>query len=194
MTDEPTGTTQDVATETPPAPATPDVEIASAETPEPTDKHARTEQRLRRERNAAREQLTALQAQLESLKSEKETRMAEETQAQLTELQTQLEAARTELRQERLKASLTGKVVDVDAALKLLGTEHLAEDGTPKVDAFLERYPFLAASPAAAPTAPGGGGGSQGTGGKKYTQADLDRMTPAEINANWDAIQKDLNS
>jgi len=45
-------------------------------------------------------------------------------------------------------ASLTGKVADPKAALKLLEEAHLTDEGDVNVTALLEAYPFLAPAPA----------------------------------------------
>ncbi len=81
------------------------------------------------------------------------------------------------------RAAITGKVADATAALKLLDeTRHLDQDGAVKVDALLTDYPFLAPKALAgsipAPDAT-----------KTINAADLQRMTPEEINKNWDAVK-----
>lgn len=52
-----------------------------------------------------------------------------------------------EIRRERTLRTLTGKVVNEEAAYKLLDDTHLDEDGNVNLDAFLESYPFLKPAP-----------------------------------------------
>jgi predicted nuclease with TOPRIM domain len=51
-------------------------------------------------------------------------------------------------------ASLTGKVADPKAALKLLEEGHLTDEGDVNVPALLEAYPFLAPAQAGRPSVP----------------------------------------
>ena len=78
-----------------------------------------------------------LEDRLKALEAERATEKAE----LVTE-----RAARTAAER---KAALTGKVIDPDAALRLLDDEFIT-DGTVDTDAFLKKFPFLA--PAAVPT------------------------------------------
>lgn len=82
------------------------------------------------------------------------------------------------------RAAITGKVADATAALKLLDeTRHLDQDGAVKVDALLTDYPFLA------PKALAGSSIPAPDATKTINAADLQRMTPEEINKNWDAVK-----
>jgi hypothetical protein len=67
---------------------------------------------------------------------------AYKTRAEEAERKAQ-EAEAARLQSARI-ASLTGKVADPKAALKLLEDEHLTADGDVNVDALLKAYPFLA--------------------------------------------------
>ncbi|AFZ66075.1 capsid assembly scaffolding protein Gp46 family protein [Deinococcus peraridilitoris] len=64
------------------------------------------------------------------------------------------------------RAALTGKVVNADAALKLMDPDkHLDAEGNLNVDALLKDHPYLApTTQSAGATAPNGGGGTQQTG------------------------------
>ena len=88
------------------------------------------------------------------------------------------------------KAALTGKVRNVDAALKLLDDSHIGADGKIDVDAFLSSYDFL--KPIEAPTSPSVGGPNPAGGGGGFTWEKIKKMTPAEVNANWKQIQETL--
>jgi hypothetical protein len=84
-------------------------------------------------------QKASLEEQVEAFKAR-----AEEAERKATEA----EAARV---QAARVASLTGKVADPKAALKLLEDSHLTDDGDVNIDAFLNAYPFLAPAPATKP-------------------------------------------
>jgi len=88
------------------------------------------------------------------------------------------------------KAALTGKVRNVDAALKLLDDSHIGEDGSIDVDAFLSSYDFL--KPAAGPASPSLGGPNPAGGGGGFTWEKVKKMTPAEVNASWEQIKATL--
>jgi hypothetical protein len=97
------------------------------------------------------------------------------------------EAERARVNAER-RASLTGKVADANAALKLLDDAHLDKDGNVNVDALLTAYPFLApAQPGRAPVA---SANAPRTAAAALTLDDLAGMTPDEINANWHLLKK----
>ena len=88
---------------------------------------------------AERLQKASLEEQLEAFKARTEDAERKATEAELARVQ----AARV--------ASLTGRVADPKAALKLLDDAHLTEDGDVNVDALLNAYPFLAPAPAQKP-------------------------------------------
>jgi hypothetical protein len=115
------------------------------------------------------------------VEAEKRARMdeAERLKADLADRDAKIAAAEAKaLAAERI-AELTGKVVDPKAALRLW-----EEDDT--LDTFLKRHPYMAPTQdrqaAPAPNGP------QGTP-RKITRDNIDRMTPDEINKNWDAVK-----
>ena len=62
------------------------------------------------------------------------------------------------------------------------------------VAAFLKANPEFVANSQSAGSG-GGSGAGAGTGkagGKTYTKAEIEAMSPEEINANWDAVQASL--
>lgn len=124
------------------------------------DKVKREAQRLRSERNKAREELEALKGQLTEINAAKERQMQEDVQKQIEALNAERDALRSELNRTRDMSALNGKVRDPEAALKLLEADHRADDGSILVDKLLERYPFLAAEEKVA-SVPGGGGANR---------------------------------
>lgn len=90
----------------------------------------------------------SLQEQLEALKK------------QLDEKDAAASAAAERATLAERKVTLAGKVVDPDAALKLLNPDrHLTQDGAVNVDALLSDFSFLAPTKSVTP-APGGSGGA----------------------------------
>jgi len=183
---EPAGGSGGGTPATPPADGagTPPVEGGKSFTQEDIDKII--QQRLARERKQWEQQVEE--------EKRKATMTAEEKlKADLDAANRKAAEAEARVTAAERKASLTGRVVNVDAALKLLDPDkHLDDTGSINVDAFLKDHPYLAPTQqSAGPTAPNGGGGAQPTG-RKFTEADLERMSPGEINANWDRIQADL--
>ena len=105
------------------------------------------QERLARESKKIREQeRKAYEAELAEQKRQADL----SEQERVKEQQAQLEQQRAELEQERLQfarsRSLTGKVVDVDKALRLVEDKHIQDDGTLDVDAFLADNSFLQAT------------------------------------------------
>lgn len=144
-----------VATEVAPEP----VHTGDATETPGLDKVKREAQRLRSERNKAREELETLRGRLTEIEATKEKQMQEETQRLIEQLNAERDALKSELSRTRDMATLSGKVRDPEAALRLLDAAHRAEDGTIQLDKLLERYPFLAAESVA--VVPGGGGVSR---------------------------------
>lgn len=126
------------------------------------DKVKREAQRLRSERNKAREELEVIKGRLTEIESTKERQMQEETQRMIEQLNAERDALRSELNRTKDMATLGGKVRDPEAALKLLEADHRADDGSILVDKLLERYPFLATE--AGPSSVPGGGGANRSG------------------------------
>lgn len=68
----------------------------------------------------------------------------EAARAEADDLRAQLASAQEAAQRANWKASLSGKVANPDAAIKLLEDKHLSEDGQVNVDALLADYNFLA--------------------------------------------------
>ena len=105
-------------------------------------------EKLRKEAATYRTKLRTLEEQADASKKEAERAKLDD----LGKLQAELEDARKQvtdrdslLRQERDARALTGKVVDVDAALKLADDTLRDDDGNLLTAKLLERYAFLAA-------------------------------------------------
>jgi len=109
----------------------------------------------------------------------------ERAKAEADEVRKQLEMERTARTAAERRATLTGKVADPTAALRLLDEEeHLDADGNVNVKALLETYPFLA---------PAGGSvdlpGARTHKQPKLTMDDVKKMTPAQVNERWAEVQ-----
>lgn len=144
--------------------ADPEGEIDEAD-PTAIAKFKRREQRLRTERNTAREALAAAQTRVQELEAQMADQENTQTAEQLAAVSAERDAARTELADLKTAQALTGKVVDVGAARKLLDPEKHLTDGVPDPAKLIADYPFLSTVPTT-DTAPDGGGGPQNTGGK----------------------------
>jgi len=152
---------------------------------------------LRREAAEYRKRLRELEAKVKADEDAKLTE-AERLQNRLAELERQ-QAEYERERQERtlkyeimLAANKLG-IVDADAAYKLLDLAQVeyADDGTPKN---LDRV--LASLVKARPYLVGGGSGTSTTNPARQATLTMDtirRMTPDEINKNWDAVQAALS-
>lgn len=98
----------------------------------------------------------------ESEEKTKRARMDESDRlkADLADRDRRIEEAEAKATAAERRASLTGKVADPAAALRLLDDDHLNADGNVNVDALLKAYPFLAptqeraSAPAASTGAP----------------------------------------
>lgn len=171
-------------TQTPPAPTEQAPAPAPAPaTPEPAKPQVLNVEQIVQQRDAAQQELAALKQQL----ADKEKQMADEQNVQTTEAlaaaQAERDAARAEVEQLKLEKELTGKVLDPDAAIKLMGSSYRKDDGSLDVDGFLEKHPYM--RPAATPTAPNGGGGPQtGTGKDAQIQQVQEQLTAAEKAGN----------
>jgi hypothetical protein len=142
---------------------------ASTETPPPAAAEISQDEfkALQAKYERAQKDLAKFRTRAEEVESAQKTAEAERLkQAPLEERLKALEAEREELaaralRAERL-ASITGRVADPKAALKLLDETHVTEDGV-NVDALLKDYPFLAPqAPGTSPTKGAGGGTPRG--------------------------------
>lgn len=106
------------------------------------------------------DELKAAQAEAEA-KALAEKGLSEQVEvlkARLSEQETAAQAAAARATAAERKAALTGRVVDPEAALKLLTDKHLSEDGSVNVDALLGDYAFLAPSKGSQPATSGAGG------------------------------------
>ncbi len=130
-------------------------------------------------------------------KERKEAEMSElqKAQARAAELEKQLAASAEAQKVIAMQADVTAKaaklgIVDPDAAFKLLdkGAIEYGDDGKPKntealLVEMLKERPYLA-----------GGGSSAMNPGKNrsLSRAEIEKMSPEEINKNWDAVQSYL--
>ena len=178
------------------------IEPQTSEREELTPEAARAQlEKARKDAARYRQELRSAQEELERFTSERQE--AERKRLEEAPLQERLEVLERERegfakRAEAAEAArvaaqrvaeLTGKVADPKAALRLLEDDHVTEDGGVDVEALLAAYPFLA--PRERPSAVTAGSAPAGPG-RGYTEADLRRMTEAEINANWDAIKASM--
>ena len=115
---------------------------------------------------------------------EKRARMdeAERLKADLADRDKRIAEAEAKAVMAERRASLTGKVADPTAALRLLDDDHLTDDGAVNVDALLKAYPFLAPTPTG-PTPTRGAGGSTPRDGNLKPD-DFKGKSPAWITAN----------
>lgn len=123
---------------------------------------------VRKEAAAARVKLKELQdAQAAEAEAKRQAELTAEQRAAEAVKAAEAKAAEAEARAvaaER-RAQLTGKVVDADAALKLLDPEKHVKDDNVDLDALLADFPFLKATPDAKPgPAPVPGGGAPNSG------------------------------
>jgi ATP-dependent 26S proteasome regulatory subunit len=121
----------------------------------------------------------------ERLKREKMEK-ADRLEAEKADLQKELEATKQEATLLKRQNALAGKVVDVDAATKLLSDEFVV-NGEVQLEPFLAKYPFLKAqaTPPVNPT-PGGRGAMPANA---LTREQVSKMTPDEINKRWAEVQ-----
>jgi hypothetical protein len=121
----------------------PTLEPSPQPTPEPTPKQLTQEdfnRALARERKAWEAKAEAdKQIALERAKMDETERTKAELEQERQEKATALDRA---TRAER-KAELTGKVSDVNLALKVLEAKHFNEDGSPNLEAITTEYPSL---------------------------------------------------
>lgn len=126
---------------TPPQAETKGTTQAAAETAAPqADIDKIVQKRLDRERK---------KWEAERQEAERLARMdeAERLKEELAKRDKAIAEREAEIRRERTLRTLTGKVVNEEAAYKLLDDTHLDEDGNVNLDAFLESYPFLKPAP-----------------------------------------------
>lgn len=148
--------------------------------------------KLREEAAKYRTQLREQEAKAEAARQEALKRQPLEEQ--LTTLTAELEAAKkaatenaTRARQANLKAQLAGKVLDADAAMRLLDDDFVGEDDAVKLDAFLERYAFL--KPTSKPSVPSANATSA-RDGTTLTPDDFRGKSQAWIAANLHRLKQ----
>jgi hypothetical protein len=175
-----------------PTPETPEVTSEST-TPEQEVFPKEYVQKLREEAAKYRTQLREQEAKAEAARQEALKRAPLEEQ--LTTLQSELEAARkaatenaTRARQASLKAQLAGKVLDADAAMRLLDDDFVGEDDAVKLDAFLERYAFLKPT-SSKPSVPSANA-TTSRDGTTLTPDDFRGKSPAWIERNLPRLKK----
>lgn len=177
------------------APTTPEVTTPTQPQDAPVETFEREYvEKLRKEnasyRTRAKDAEDALAAAKTAVEREKLDEV-ERVKAEKADIEKALEAERAARTSAERRASLTGKVIDPEAALKLLNPEtHLDEDGNVNVEALLETHPFLAPTKTHAPATPGASGLPPN---RALTLEKIQAMSPDEINANWDAVQAALN-
>lgn len=113
-------------------------------------------------------------------------------EAQLAEIANKLTEAD---RRARFAEGAAGKLTDVGLGYIAAQRANLfAEDGTANLDKLKELHPALFAAPPALPQAPPVAPTNPGAGTRKaaLTRADLNGMTPDEINARWSEVQDAL--
>lgn len=146
-------------------------------------KYSRAQADLLKFRTRADEVAAAQKAAEEKTLAEADAvKKAELLTAKVAELEkSQADAVAKATAAER-RASLTGKVVDPVAALKLLDdAKHLTDDGAVNTDALLADYPFLAPK-AGVPVTPGAGGTIARTG--DLTSEDFRGKSPEWVREN----------
>lgn len=148
--------------------------------------------KLREEAAKYRTQLREQEAKAEAARQEALKRQPLEEQ--LTTLTAELEAARqaaaenaTRARQASLKAQLAGKVLDADAAMRLLDDTFVTEDDAVKLDEFLERYAFL--KPTSKPSVPSANA-TTSRDGTTLTPDDFRGKSPAWIERNLHRLKQ----
>lgn len=161
---------------------------------------------LRREAAANRVAAKKASDALEAMKAAQMTD-AERAAARLKELEAAQTAWETERRALTTQAEVERQarklgIVDEDAAARLIDTGQITYDDAGKpvnVEALLAELvrarPWLKAADQPQSTAPTSPTNAQRTNaGRTLTRADIAKMTPDQINANWDAVQEVLKS
>src|SRR5690625_3046704 len=148
---------------------------------------------MKQARNEARQQAREAQAQLDALKAQVEGREAEH-KAQLEEQRIKDEAlaqANERILKAEFRAAAAGKLSDPSDVLRFIDTSdfEVGDDGSvdagaisAAVEGLLESKPYLAAQGGTGPVFESPGT-RRDPGKGQLTQADLQRMSPDEINA-----------
>lgn len=185
---------------------TPEAPAQEATTPQPQVEQQETFDReyvekLRRENASYRQRAKEAQEAAEAAKLAAEREKLDEVERLKAE-KADLEKAAAEAKALAIaaerRASLTGRVVDIDLAMAV-ADKYVTEDGTLDVDALLTAHPALKAAPAG-PTPVGGAGGTLKSGAPnpwaKATrnlteQARIHRENPALAQQLKEAAQKE---
>jgi type VI protein secretion system component VasK len=144
------------------------------------------------------ESVADAEALIKEHKERKQSEMSalEKAQAQNAELQKQLAQAAEAQKALALQSAIVSMsaklgIVDADAAFKLLdkGAIEFGDDGKPKnvealLQAMLKDKPYLSMTGSTSPMNPGKT--------PSFTDDQIKKMTPEEINKNWDAISAHL--
>lgn len=145
-------------------------------------------------------ELEQLRTELQSLKDAEQARKdaALTEQQKLEQRATKAEQTARSLRAERtIEQEAAAQGLDPALALELLPADKLefGEDGQPKnvkarLQALVSKFPALSGAASASTTSPTNPQRKTTT----LTRADVQKMTPAEINARWDEVQQVLAS
>jgi len=179
-------------------------------TPEPAPDGARVfdAEYVRQLRAEAAENRKAAQAAAADLKKLQDAQLsdAEKQSARLNELETAQAAHEQERRDLRLRLEVEREarrmgIVDEDAAFRLLDTASIKFDdaGMPTgvdkaLKALTEARAWLIQAPSAPPVPATSPTNPPRPGGTPLTRDDIRRMTPEQINANWDAVQAAMSA
>jgi predicted RNase H-like nuclease (RuvC/YqgF family) len=130
--------------ETAPAQEAPTLEALQEQLAAVNAKYERAQKDITKYRTRADEVEQAKRAiEEETLKQKTLEEQLEAYKRQATEATERLTAAEQARAMAELRAAFSGKVVDVDAALKLYDPEKHAKDDAPDVDAFVKQYAFM---------------------------------------------------
>lgn len=153
---------------------------------------------LRQEAAGHRKRATDAEAELQKIKdaqlseTERAKKEAADAQAKAQKLEADYKAAIVRAEIAVLGTGL--KIVDADAAYRLIDQAAIQFDDQGKptnvkalLDQLVKDKPYLVAQ--GGPTTPPNNPGRSGT---TLTKEQIEKMTPAQINANWDEVQKVL--
>lgn len=146
--------------------------------------------KLRKENASYRTKAKQLEEAAEKARVEAERSKLDEVErlkAEKADAEKAAAEARAEALRTRHLVALAGKVAgDPEDALLIAERAGLVTDEGVDVDALLKAKPFLA------PTTPGSApiDAPRGRAGRTYSDEELKRMSPQEINQHWDAIRE----
>lgn len=149
-------------------------------------------EKLRKENASYRQRAKEAQEAAEAAKKAAEREKLDEVErlkAEKADLEKAAAEAKALATAAERRASLTGKVADPSAALKLLDeSEHLNEDGTVNTEALLKSFPFL--KPAAPVTGTSVGGTPDPAGKGALKPSDFAGKSTEWIDANLHRLTK----